>query len=209
MAESTLKAPVPVKTLGSLFMKIKVEKCRQVRIYPLIKGLLSQGNARIEWNDGFIINLKLHREGKRDYIHFTYITSSEGGDKKLCNYKVSLTRTECPTGFRYWLACPLVNKENKACGNRVGILYMPPKRNYFGCRRCHKLIYQRQCLSGLDKKYGKLISFCDLEQEEKLIKRKVYAGFFTQRYMKHLNKVKKNNERFGKRVEDLNSSLLS
>lgn len=44
-------------------------------------------------------------------------------------------------GVRRWFTCPLsVNDE--ACGRRVGKLYLlPPGARYFGCRRCHDLVY--------------------------------------------------------------------
>ncbi len=40
-------------------------------------------------------------------------------------------------GLRRWFACPL-------CGRRVGKLYLPPGKQYLGCRVCFGLTY-RSC----------------------------------------------------------------
>jgi len=48
-------------------------------------------------------------------------------------YRVSLTTTPLPWGgLRWWFTCPLV-VEGRSCGRRVGKLYLPPGRGYFGC----------------------------------------------------------------------------
>jgi hypothetical protein len=40
-------------------------------------------------------------------------------------------------GSRWWWLCPL-----SGCGRRVGRLYLPPRRRFFGCRHCHDLTYR-------------------------------------------------------------------
>jgi hypothetical protein len=44
-------------------------------------------------------------------------------------------------GRRWWFTCPLIVQGN-FCNRRVGKLYRPPGRIYFGCRQCHDLTYQ-------------------------------------------------------------------
>jgi hypothetical protein len=46
-------------------------------------------------------------------------------------------------GSRWWFICPLI-RYGIACNRRVGNLYLPPNRRYFGCRHCHGLTY-RSC----------------------------------------------------------------
>lgn len=184
-------------------MKIKVENCRQIRIYPLIKHLLTEKSTSIQWQDDFIVNLTLKTEGSKMHIYFIYVSGNEE-DKRFREYDVRLTKTKCHiAGWRYWFRCPLLSREDELCNNRIGVLYLPPGRNYFGCRKCHDLIYRRQCLSGLDKKYGEIISFPELQKEDYAIKKKIYAGGFTWRYMRHIERVGKNHERIQKRSADL------
>jgi hypothetical protein len=44
-------------------------------------------------------------------------------------------------GLRWWFVCPLSVNGNE-CGRRVGKLYLPDGARYFGCRRCHDLVYR-------------------------------------------------------------------
>jgi hypothetical protein len=43
-------------------------------------------------------------------------------------------------GGRWWFHCPLM-ANGAPCTARVGKLYLPPGRRYFGCRHCHRLTY--------------------------------------------------------------------
>jgi hypothetical protein len=44
-------------------------------------------------------------------------------------------------GLRWWFVCPLA-VNGRDCGRRVGKLYLPDGARYFGCRRCHDLVYR-------------------------------------------------------------------
>jgi len=44
-------------------------------------------------------------------------------------------------GLRWWFICPLI-QAGAPCNRRVKKLYLPPSGEWFGCRSCHKLIYQ-------------------------------------------------------------------
>jgi hypothetical protein len=44
-------------------------------------------------------------------------------------------------GRRWWFTCPLI-VNGMACRRRVGKLYLPPGKKYFGCRKCYNLTYQ-------------------------------------------------------------------
>ena len=55
---------------------------------------------------------------------------------------ISLTTTPCHYGgVRYWFLCPAV-VDGVLCENRVGMLYLPPAGQVFGCRHCYGLTYE-------------------------------------------------------------------
>ena len=57
------------------------------------------------------------------------------------SYRVELTATPCNYGgVRLWFVCPLYIA-GRPCRRRVGKLYLPPGRRYFGCRHCYNLTY--------------------------------------------------------------------
>ena len=57
------------------------------------------------------------------------------------DYCVSLMTTRPYCGGRWWFLCPLV-RGGRQCRARIGRLYLPPGRRYFGCRRCYDLTYE-------------------------------------------------------------------
>jgi hypothetical protein len=62
--------------------------------------------------------------------------------EESANYSVQLATTRPRFGgLRWWFICPLV-VNGRACGRRVGKLYLPPGGRYFGCRHCHELTYR-------------------------------------------------------------------
>jgi hypothetical protein len=42
---------------------------------------------------------------------------------------------------RWWFRCPLVRR-GEACFRRIAKLYLPSGTRYWGCRRCHDLVYR-------------------------------------------------------------------
>ncbi len=85
------------------------------------------------------------RPDGRLYLELSYI-STDGltGERTPMAYGVDMTTTPCNFGgVRHWFFCPLV-VNGKACGRRIGKLYMPPGAKYFGCRNCHDLTYRCQ-----------------------------------------------------------------
>ena len=187
-------------------MKTKTEQCKQIKIYPSVKLLLSSGVGKVSWGDGFDIYLRYERIGRAGCIWFICsIRNEQGNIINNYEYKVRLTRTKCYiAGWRYWFICPL-----EACGRRVRVLYKPPDEKYFGCRHCHNLIYRSQCLSGLDKKYGKIISNIDLQEKEYSFKKRFHGGLPTRRYSAFNRKVVKNYFGIQKRTEYLRKMLTS
>ena len=78
-------------------------------------------------------------------VRLYYTTKRRGEDHgEDLDYRVSLTTTfPIKGGVRWWFVCPLV-VQGRSCGRRVGKLYLPRGRRYFGCRHCHDLTY-RSC----------------------------------------------------------------
>jgi hypothetical protein len=70
-------------------------------------------------------------------LHYTFTQTKEQVD-----YRIALTTTRPRFGgLRWWFVCPL-SVNDRACGRRVGKLYLPPRGRYFGCRHCHRLTYR-------------------------------------------------------------------
>ena len=61
-------------------------------------------------------------------------------------------------GVRWWFTCAL-RTEGGLCFRRCRVLYLPPGREYFGCRHCHQLVYasQREDVVGrIQRRVGKI-----------------------------------------------------
>jgi hypothetical protein len=121
------------------------------------------------------------------YLRIFYTaTDAYSGEMKNYDYKVPLTTTPCHFGgHRYWFQCPL-NKNGAYCGRRVGILYLCG--SLFGCRHCHNLTYSSRNISGMAKSFGSLISYPDLEDMRKKLKRTHYKGKPTRKFKRYLRK---------------------
>lgn len=70
------------------------------------------------------INLKQDNSGKIEY--------SEPNRVKL-----TYTKSNLGKGFIFWFIC-------NVCSGRVKYLYFPPNSQTLACRKCHKLVYERQ-----------------------------------------------------------------
>ncbi len=80
---------------------------------------------------------------QRPVIRLNYTTTRRAeGQKTDSDYTIGLTTTPLPWGgWRWWFIC-LLTVSGRACGRRVGKLYLPPRGRYFGCRHCHDLTYE-------------------------------------------------------------------
>ena len=186
-------------------MKTKVEECKQISIYPLIRRLLQveYGIDSLSTTDGFSVCTVLTSENRTKYIQLSYYLGEDARNLKEVKYKIKLTRTKCHIdGYRYWGICPLRKDDGTPCGKRVGVLYKPPNESYFGCRHCHDLTYKSRCYSGHEKKFRPIISFPSLNKEEGNIKRKYYRGKYTKRYKRFLKKSSDNLVRLGAITKD-------
>ena len=174
----------------------------------MIKSLPLEELTQINFKDGFDINLKLEKIERANYIRLMYkIWNDEvqGVSIRVNNYdyRVRLTKTKCNiSGWRYWFRCPLIIEEKK-CNRRISVLYLPPDERHFGCKHCHDLIYQSQCLSGKDKRFGVIIPFDVIKEKEESFRTKSYRGLPTRRYKAFAQKAGRNILRFQRRANDL------
>jgi len=122
------------------------------------------------------------------YVKFNYtVTDRNTGEKTDYDYKVQLTTTPCNLGgVRYWFICPL-SKNGVYCGRRVAKLYCAPGTNYYGCRHCYNLSYERRNESRHGK-FGVLGAFLKVDRQikelNKSIKRWTWSGRPTRKVRK-------------------------
>jgi len=80
-------------------------------------------------------------------VRLQYAVTKSSGDEHQINYLVPVEHTECNFGgTRPWFSCPGLAGEE--CGERVGKLYKPPRRNRFLCRHCYDLAYESRNRQG-------------------------------------------------------------
>jgi len=130
-----------------------VEECKTISVFDMLQaGVFDTGPMRTwtcRWSSG--VGTETGSIGyslKEDplvgpYLQFAYkITKSGDSEATPYDYPVALTTTPCTFGGgRYWFIGPLV-LDGKSCNRRVGKLYQPPGREYFGCRHCYNLTYK-------------------------------------------------------------------
>jgi Zn-finger protein len=174
--------------------KQEADSLKQFNIFFLKKHKYLQAGMRsgtITWSrNGNItgkISIVSYITENATYLECIYTqTDRFTGEKTDCDYKIQLTTTPCYFGGkRYWFICPWYSN-GVYCGRRVGSLYLGDK--YFACRHCYHLTYNSRNLSGLSKTIGQVISEPDIEELEKEVKRKYYAGKQTRRYKRLLKK---------------------
>lgn len=118
-----------------------VEQCRSIDMKDFVGHvnleLVCSGSTT--WTSGFgqkiaSIGWKVDRP-RQLTIHYTISSQCEDKEQKYA-YRVGCTTTPCNYGgVRYWYQCP-------SCGSRRRILYLPPGRDVFACRDCHRLTYK-------------------------------------------------------------------
>lgn len=179
--------------------KEEADWLKQVSVYFLKEN----GYFRNCWMSGTVtwsrdgektgsISLQSNINDHEKYVRFIYTqTNRDTGEKQSLDYKIPLVATPCHFGgFRYWFQCPwYVN--GVCCGRRVGVLHLGDK--YFACRHCNNLTYESRNVSGTQKACGRIISEPEIESMKNDVKRLLYRGKPTRKFLRYLkmqNKAK-------------------
>ena len=129
--------------------KIQVEQCLQLPIKTIYRSLAPGYWGSVQWSIGDratnSIRYRVEGDEQPRAVWFVYTqTNRVTGQKTDFDYQVPLTTTPLPWGgVRYWFVCTL-SKNEVYCGRRVGVIFLPPGYQYFGCRHCYELTY-RSC----------------------------------------------------------------
>jgi len=177
--------------------KLVKEDCRVVSIYQLKRwGYLDK-----EYSFGSIIWTKSNgKENKVDfvlnpkegYFELEYkIRNGPEEEYRSVKQRYSIVSTPCNYGgVRYWFLCSIYCR-GVYCGKRVAKLYLNGGSDYFACRHCFNLSYEKRNENRRGK-YGYLRKFFNLREEveelEKEVKIKFRAGKPTKRYLRLMNK---------------------
>ncbi len=160
--------------------KRTVEECRSITM-PLLKKerFLINGirYGRLDWecqNQGEISLGVSTMEPDEAYAELEYTFINQISDESdHLQYKIKLTWTPCYFGGRrWWFVCPLT-RDGKACGRRIGVLYLTNSK-HFGCRLCNNLTY-RSCrehdkrMSPLIKDPGLIMSYLESKNNTKTL----------------------------------------
>lgn len=88
------------------------------------------------------VNYRIERDTDGDLTLCLEYDRTIRGEKEPVRNPIPLVSTQ-PNfgGSRTWFVCPAY-RNGKACGRRVGRLYLPPGARYFACRHCYELTYK-------------------------------------------------------------------
>lgn len=152
-------------------------------------------NEGISWKWGWgdnesSIGLSVDTTGDFPNIRFRYSTKHwNGEEKKHMDYSFPLIQVPCNLGgFRWAFKCGLwVN--GVYCGRTVYTLYKA-NSDYFGCRKCIRIVYESQRESGKSFEFlGKILKAeREYEKVYKSIRKWHYRGRPTRKVIK-LNKL--------------------
>lgn len=127
-----------------------VEDCLALDVNKLARdGMIGEGERRgsLTWRNTRTgeqtasVGYECTGTGDKPTIVLAYTVSRHGDEKQDVSMRIGLQSTSPHFGGRrWWFECPLVVGDRR-CHRRVGKLYLPPGRLYFGCRQCHSLTY--------------------------------------------------------------------
>ena len=91
----------------------------------------------------YIINFEVSTETGDQYVNFKTVEVQQmPGFKAEINCIARLDFTPCKFGGRrWWLRCPMLKPDGRACNRRAGVLYYQPVDMVFACRQCCRLVY--------------------------------------------------------------------
>ena len=130
--------------------KTTVEECLVLSAGKLARdGIIAQspGTGWLWWTNSATGALSASAGYSREVVdervvlRLRYSVTRRDGETHDIEEPIWLQTTPSAVGGRrWWFTCAQVVNA-RACGRRVGKLYLPPGRRYFGCRHCYDLTY--------------------------------------------------------------------
>jgi len=132
--------------------RLLVEHCRVLSVDPMQRDRVFSSPGGSSWT----ITWADSRGQTEASLDYAFVRSDEGLSLFLAPWmtdrrtrielsgerRIQLTATRPHFGGRrFWFRCPFM-RDGKACGRRVGRLYLPPGKAMLGCRICHNLIHR-------------------------------------------------------------------
>lgn len=77
-----------------------------------------------------------------------------------------------------------------SCGHKAAVLYKPPGKTLFGCRKCNNIIYESSRISK-HTIHGQLRRFMKLDEKKQKIERMFYNGHLSQKGQKWVSEFKR------------------
>lgn len=151
------------------------------------------------------ITAYINTDSENPNIRLVYKVRRNGEDWKDMDFSFRMESLPCRFGGKKWFFICGLYKNKIYCGRRVRILYQVG--DYFGCRHCAELSYYSCNLGGIAKRFGRTLSFPDLEKLRKEIKRTHYRGKPTKKYLKYLKEDDKAETSFAGIILNLNKRL--
>lgn len=180
-----------------LHKKIKVEDCKWIKVYPLIKQLEVNQEVSILKEDGCAISVSLLHNKNKECIKLVYFCNTTDGEVHYVTQEIKLTKTECYiAGNRYWFLC--------SCNKLCYVLYKPENQIYFACRDCYNLTYASR-----NSRHRKFITAFMKEQMLKELRTKMYNLQPTRRYLAIKEKIRKNHEGISRMLELSNKKRMN
>ena len=176
--------------------KEKIEDCTALSISSFNKSgtLKSSNSGTLSWSDywgnessiAYTINVDKFTSDfdySTPYLKLSYSVTDNQNQQKDINQTFYLSKTICNYGGnRYWFICK--------CGKHVSAIYKSCCSDSFACRHCHKLTYESRNLSGTFKAIGKPLSIPELDALREGVRRILYNGKPTKRFIKFQKRVK-------------------
>ncbi|QQS59890.1 hypothetical protein IPN35_03410 [Candidatus Peregrinibacteria bacterium] len=153
-------------------------------------GSFTWGDDRNKTSVGYSFSLS----EKELRLQYSFVNDPNNPKAKQ-DYKIRLSTSSCRYGgVRYWIHCP-------RCERRVGKLYLAGKY-VFACRQCWNLTYSICNASGLERRIGKFLSYCDLDEEFSKLKRWYHRGITSDQYDNFV-------ERFSEEERELQEEMMT
>jgi len=136
------------RRLGAI-KKTSVLECLRLTVSDMRGAGIVQGNSNeaiFSWKTGpadedvATVRAKvMSRSATRVDVCLAYMVYTDGVPDEISE-TIHLVKASQDCGRKWWFRCP-AEVDGQTCGRQVGVLYLPPAQQYFGCITCHDLAY--------------------------------------------------------------------